>query len=159
MKKRNVLALALAAGLVLGGTSYAEDLNAAEAPFALTEEEKQVKEDVAKNNAPLTDAENPFAGRQVETPEYTEAEAPFAGKEKTDGFNDAEAPFQNKDSDIKFNKAEDPFGTTKVEKKAPKTAYENVPHYFNTVQEAIAAYPDSKPMNIGFESGYAAIAS
>ena len=151
MKKRNVLALALAAGLVLGGTSYAEgDFTAEEAPFALTEEEKQVKEDVAKNNAPLTDAENPFAGRQVETPEYTDAEAPFAGTEKTDGFNDAEAPFQNKDSDIKFNKAEDPFGTTKVEKKAPTTAYENVPHYFNTVQEAIAAYPDSKPM---FENG------
>lgn len=159
MKKRNVLALALAAGLVLGGTSYAEQLNPEE-PFANRadipgeyngpEIPKTEEQERAKHNSALTNAENPFAGRQVETPEYTEAEAPFAGTEKTDGFNNAEAPFQNKDSDIKFNKAEDPFGTTKVEKKAPKTAYENVPHYFNTVQEAIAAYPDSKPM---FENG------
>lgn len=155
MKKRNVLALALAAGLVLGGTAYAEAEVNPEAPFEnkvveQPKEEKTEAQERAKHNAPLTDAENPFAGRQVETPEYTEAEAPFAGKEKTEGFTKEEAPFQNKDSDIKFNKAEDPFGTTKVEKKAPKTAYENVPHYFNTVQEAIAAYPDSKPM---FENG------
>ncbi len=39
---------------------------------------------------------------------------------------------------------------TKVKKAAPKTSKENNPHYFKSVAEAIAAYPDSKPM---YENG------
>ncbi|WP_311516754.1 hypothetical protein [uncultured Anaerococcus sp.] len=149
MKKRNVLALALAAGLVIGGTSYAEG---SANPINGGAEVSEIAQPEANrvDNDELNSAEAPFAHRPEEKPEFKPEEAPFAGKEKTNGFSNAEAPFQNRDSDIKFKKAEDPFGTTKVKKAAPKTSKENNPHYFKSVAEAIAAYPDSKPM---YENG------
>lgn len=161
MKKRNVLALALAAGLVIGGTSYA-----AEKPLTPAQE-------LEKHNAPLTEAERPTFKEPAynldkdgnvkeltpaekptfkfedskgnpKNPEFTEAEAPTFKYIKKDGSSDKE--FNN----IEFNKAEDPFGTTKVKKEAPKTSKENNPHYFKSVQEAVAAYPGSRPM---YENG------
>lgn len=170
MKKRNVLALALAAGLVLGGTSYAEeDTTPAESQFALTKEEKQVKEDVAKNNAPLTDAERPKfkepgynLDKNGNVKELTPAEQPSfkfedsKGNPKNPEFTEAEAPkFQYLENgkefnNVELNKAEDPFGSANVKKDAPKTSKENNPRYFKSVQEAVAAYPGSTPM---YENG------
>lgn len=166
MKKKNVLALALAAGLVFGSQANAQGPKIVDFGIdngdgkgqqpAVTEkmpkkEAPATVEEHITNKDPLTKAEAPFGkDGEINKPNYTSAEAPFAGKEKTNGFNDAEAPFQKRDDDVKLNKAEDPFGSTKVKKAAPTTAYENVKHSFKTVQEAIAAYPDSKPM---FENG------
>ena len=75
----------------------------AEAPFAGREVE--VEEDPV-----FTEAEAPFAGREVEVedePEFTEAEAPFDGKEVPE-FTEAEAPFDGEEVP-EFTEAEAPF--------------------------------------------------
>ena len=66
----------------------------------------------------FTEAEAPFADRVVEEePEFTEAEAPFAGHviEEDPEFTEAEAPFANRDEEVSepseanFVNPEDPF--------------------------------------------------
>ena len=126
MKKKNVLALALAAGLVFGSQANAEGPKIVD--FGIDNgdgkgQQPAVTEKMPKDNegapakeqktdkGPLTNAEAPFGKEgEIKTPDYTSAEAPFAGKEKTNGFNDAEAPFQKRDNDVKLNEEEDPFG-------------------------------------------------
>ena len=98
MKKKNVLALALAAGLVFGSQVNAEGPKVVNFGIdngdgkgqqpAVTEKmpkDKEVAPEVeAKTNKdPLTKAEAPFGkDGEINKPDYTSAEAPFAGKEK-----------------------------------------------------------------------------
>ena len=98
-----------------------------EAPFAPGVDANYENPEAPFAPAPVfTEAEAPFAGREVEVedePEFTEAEAPFAGREveveEDPVFTEAEAPFAGREVEVEdepeFTEAEAPFAGREVE--------------------------------------------
>ena len=87
-----------------------------EAPFAPGVDANYENPEAPFAPAPVfTEAEAPFAGREVEVeedPEFTEAEAPFDGEEVPE-FTEAEAPFDGEEVP-EFTEAEAPFDGEEV---------------------------------------------
>ena len=107
----------------------------------------------------FTEAEAPFAGREVEVedkPEFTEAEAPYAGREveveDEPEFTEAEAPFAGREVEVEdepeFTEAEAPFAGREVEVEEAPVFTEAEAPYAGREVEVEEETPDVEELDV-----------